>query len=201
MQQSTYYELNLVEGSDTFNPLVSDVPNYEAIDEAMHDNAVAGCPRAVEIKSGTVHALTRDNGDAPIMRFVATADFESDDTFTVDAVSVSAVNTAGDPLPNGAYKAGANVLAILTGTTLTILTNGGAVSEAANALKLDGQSAAYYAKDSDLAATTATANSASTIATANQTALNSHKLWSGTQVQYDAIVTKDPSTLYFIIAS
>jgi len=28
--------------------------------------------------------------------------------------------------------------------------------------------------------------------------LNGLKLWKGTQVEYDQIITKDPSTLYFI---
>lgn len=28
--------------------------------------------------------------------------------------------------------------------------------------------------------------------------LNGLKLWKGTQVEYDAIITKDPNTLYFI---
>lgn len=33
----------------------------------------------------------------------------------------------------------------------------------------------------------------------NTTALGGYKLWKGTQVQYDAIVTKDESTIYFIV--
>ena len=41
MTTTTYYNLNIVEGTDVVNPLIVDNPNYEKIDEAMHNNAVA----------------------------------------------------------------------------------------------------------------------------------------------------------------
>ena len=120
MTSTTYYNLNIVEGTDIVNPLVVDNPNYEKIDEAMHDNAVAGVTLATEIANATVHAITRENSDCAVIRFIATSEWKAGDTATVDGVPVTALLPSGETLPDGAYVINANVLCILTGTNLTV---------------------------------------------------------------------------------
>ena len=120
MTTTTYYNLNIVEGTDIVNPLTVDNPNYEKIDESMHNNAVAGVTLATEITNATVHAITRENPDCAVIRFIATSQWKAGDTATVDGVPVTALLPSGETLPDGAYVINANVLCILTGTNLTI---------------------------------------------------------------------------------
>ena len=120
MTTTTYYNLNIVEGTDIVNPLTVDNPNYEKIDETMHNNAVAGVTLATEIANATVHAITRENSDCSVIRFIATSRWKAGDTATVDGVPVTALLPSGETLPDGAYVINANVLCILTGTNLTV---------------------------------------------------------------------------------
>ena len=120
MTNTTYYNLNIVEGTDIVNPLTVDNPNYEKIDGAMHDNAVAGVTLATEIANGTVHAITRENSECAVIRFIATSNWKAGDTATVDGVPVTALLPSGETLPDGAYVINTNVLCILTGTNLTV---------------------------------------------------------------------------------
>lgn len=120
MTATTYYNLNIVEGTDIVNPLIVDNPNYEKIDETMHNNAVAGVTLATEIANATVHAITRENSECSVIRFIATSVWKAGDTATVDGVPVTALLPSGETLPDGAYVINANVLCILTGTNLTI---------------------------------------------------------------------------------
>ena len=120
MTTTTYYDLNIVEGSDIVNPLIVDNPNYAKIDETMHNNAVAGVTLATEIANATVHAITRENSDCAVIRFIATSRWKAGDTATVDGVPVTALLPSGETLPDGAYVINANVLCILTGTNLTV---------------------------------------------------------------------------------
>lgn len=147
MRHSENYELNLVEGSDIVNPLVQDVPNYEAIDAAMFDNKEHSVGVATELKTGTVHSLTRQNEDAAVFRFTATSDYTVGDTFEVDGVQVSALLVDGTTLPNRCYIIGSEVLASLKGTLLTVYANR---TTASDADRLGGQLPAYYATDADL---------------------------------------------------
>lgn len=120
MTTTTYYNLNIVEGTDIVNPLIVDNPNYEKIDETMHNNAVSGVTLATEIANATVHAITRENSDCAVIRFIATSEWKAGDTATVDGVPVTALLPSGETLPDGAYVINANVLCILTGTNLTV---------------------------------------------------------------------------------
>ena len=120
MTTTTYYNLNIVEGTDVVNPLTVDNPNYEKIDETMHNNAVSGVTLATEIANATVHAITRENSECAVIRFIATSNWKAGDTATVDGVPVTALLPSGETLPDGAYVINANVLCILTGTNLTI---------------------------------------------------------------------------------
>lgn len=120
MNTSTYYNLKLVEGTDIVNPLTTDVPNYETIDEQMHNNSIAGVTLATEVANGKVHALIRENNECAVIRFVATSNWTFGDTITVDGIPVVAVLPSGEALDEGAYVVNANVLCILTGTNLTV---------------------------------------------------------------------------------
>ena len=86
----------------------------------MHDNAVAGVTLATEIANATVHAITRENSECAVIRFIATSNWKAGDTATVDGVPVTALLPSGETLPDGAYVINANVLCILTGTNLTV---------------------------------------------------------------------------------
>ena len=120
MTKTTYYDLNIVEGTDIVNPLIVDNPNYEKIDESLHKNAVSGVTLATEIANATVHAITRENSECSVIRFIATSVWKAGDTVTVDGVPVTALLPSGETLPDGAYVINANVLCILTGTNLTV---------------------------------------------------------------------------------
>lgn len=120
MTNTTYYHLHIVEGSDIVNPLTVDNPNYEKIDETMHNNAVSGVTLATEIANATVHAITRENSECAVIRFIATSVWKAGDTVTVDGVPVTALLPSGETLPDGAYVINSNVLCILTGTNMTV---------------------------------------------------------------------------------
>lgn len=132
MKTTTYYDLNIVEGTDIVNPLIVDNPNYAKIDETMHNNAVAGVTLATEIANATVHAITRENSDCAVIRFIATSRWKAGDTATVDGVPVTALLPSGETLPDGAYVINANVLCILTGTNLTVYLEGNKVENASD---------------------------------------------------------------------
>ena len=128
-------------GSDIVNPLIDIFPNFETIDGQMFANQSASVGTATEIKTGNVHALTRDNGNNNAFRFVATSVFNSGDSFTVDGVSVTGVLPSGESLGNNAFVIGSNVFCVLTSTQLTIFTTGGTASDSK---ALDGQPASFY---------------------------------------------------------
>ena len=132
MTNTTYYNLNIVEGTDIVNPLTVDNPNYEKIDEVMHNNAVSGVTLATEIANATVHAITRENSECAVIRFIATSNWKAGDTVTVDGVPVTALLPSGETLPDGAYVINANVLCILTGTNLTIYAERKKTDDASN---------------------------------------------------------------------
>ena len=121
MQYTVNYNLNLPEGTDIVNPLVQDNPNYTAIDSALYANKLRVIGTASEIATGTVHALTRSDTDIPVFRFVATADYNTGDTFTVDGVSVTARRADGALMKNKAYVINSTVLCILDGSILNFI--------------------------------------------------------------------------------
>lgn len=165
MLQSTHYELKLVEGSDIVNPLVIDRPNYEAIDGVMYENESKSIGDATELKSGTIHALTRTKGNQRFFCFTATSNYDAGDTFTVDSVPVTALLPNGTALPDNAYVVNGTVLCSLIGTLLTVYSVGSAIAD--DAIRFGGELPAYYATASDLATVETTANAASTLSINN----------------------------------
>lgn len=185
MRQSEHFNLSLVEGTDKVNPLVTDVPNYEAIDAQLYANQQATVGTATELVSGNVHALTREAA-TPVFRFTATSNYNSGETFVVDGKQVTALTPSGEGLTSGAYIIGAEVLCMLRDTQLTILVSSIAVAD--NSLKLGGQLPDYYATAEAVATADGKATSAGTIAnTANGLAntLNGQLTASGQKFYFD----------------
>ena len=167
MRKSTNYNLNLAEGNDIVNPLVIDVPNYEIIDEELKNNSNSGITTATELLTGSVHTLTRVNKDAPVFRFVATSNYRSGETFTVDGVQVTALMSTGEPLSSGAYVINSNVLCCLTGTLLTVFTCMGGEYTAYDSARLGGKPASDYATNESVNEAVELAHSAADIANMN----------------------------------
>lgn len=150
MKNTTNYNFKQYEGTDIFNPLTVEAQNIQSIDTNMAKNRDAAVQLATEIKSGTVHAITRSTPGANVIRFVATSDWAQGDTCTVDGVQVSTLLTTGETLPGGAWKINANVLAVLNGTVLTVFTStpsGGGTEIDADTL--EGHDAAYFMSRED----------------------------------------------------
>lgn len=127
MTNTTNYQLTKVEGTDLFNPLTQVNPNWDKIDDAMKANQGAGITNATHNKSGTLHALVRAVAGVPVIRFTATGDFRTGDTFTVDGQNVTARLPDGTSLPDYAFRINSNIIAIQAGGVLTIVTNGASV--------------------------------------------------------------------------
>lgn len=149
MRTTDNFNLDLYEGTDIFNPLITENGNMEKIDEQMQKNFDGSIGVATELKNGTVHALTRAD-ETPVFRFVATSNYDTGDTFTVDGLQVSGLLADGRPLSQGAYVINANVLCCLTGTVLTFYITTGTVDTAENSLKLGGELPAYYGTAEDV---------------------------------------------------
>lgn len=122
MNHSTHYNLNLAEGTDLVNPLTIDVPNYQTIDSTMYTNEQAGVGTATELKTGTIHAITRANQNRNVFKFTASSIFNAGDTFTVDGSTVTALYPDQSSLKDRCFIVGSDVLCLLTGSQLTLLT-------------------------------------------------------------------------------
>ena len=144
MNQTTNYGFNVPIGSDVVNPLVQDFPNWTSLDTILRNIANTGIVTATHTKSGTIHTLTFSDTTVPMIRFQATADFNTNDTFTVNGLSVSALTVAGESLPDGAFVIGSMVLCELRDNLLTVYSSG------SDASTLEGHPASYFATDSDL---------------------------------------------------
>lgn len=151
MQYTNHYNLNLPEGSDIVNPLVQDNPNYTAIDSALYANKVRTVGNAAEVKSGTVHAITRSDSDIDVIRFTATGDWITGDTMTVDGAPVSVYLPDGSAPLTGAYVINTEVIAAINGSRVTLYTGSGAVTS------IDADDVVYDNSVSGLTATDAQA--------------------------------------------
>lgn len=151
MITTQHYNLSQYEGSDKFNPLTVEAQNVAKIDNAMYGIQNTAIPTATELKTGTIHALTREKPDAAMFRFVATAAWTAGDTCTVDGQQVSTLLPTGEALPTGAWVINANVLCCLVGTVLTVFTTTptqGGTTEI-DATTLEGHPAEYFAVKAD----------------------------------------------------
>lgn len=122
MATTEKYGLFIGEANDPFSPLIQFNANMRLIDSNMWENNQRGVRVVSEIKTGRVHELTTVSGAGNMMRFVATSNWESGDTCTVDGTAVTTLLPSGQPLPNGAWVINSNVLCCLVGTVLTVFT-------------------------------------------------------------------------------
>lgn len=120
MQNSTYYNLKLVEGTDIVNPLTVDKPNYETIDGVMHLNSTKSVGTSTEVVTSGVHAITRSNTDCDVFRYTAVDDWGTNDTMTIDGQSVSVYLPNGTRPTANCYVTNTEVLAIKNGNRVTL---------------------------------------------------------------------------------
>ena len=168
MTNTTNYQLKKVEGADLFNPLTQINPNWDDIDEAMKANQEAGVTNATHNKSGTLHAIVRSTAGVPVLRFTATGDFRTGDTFTVDGQNVTARLPDGTSLPDYAFRINSNIIAIQAGGVLTIITNGASVNlegymETSDYVGSGATGKVHAAEVADSATTATSANNASNL--------------------------------------
>lgn len=129
MQHTTNYNMTMAEGSDIVNPLTQIFPNFNIIDGAMKNNKDASIGTATEVKTGTVHAITRSNTDNPVFRFTASGAWDAGDTMTIDGNSVTVHTSDGKTPVKDAYVIGCDVIAILNGASVTLLVSESSTQE------------------------------------------------------------------------
>lgn len=120
MQQTTNYNLLIPEGTDIVNPLTQVNPNFQTIDAAMFANKQATIGTASEVVTGTVHAVIRNNPDSDVFRFTATGAWTAGDTMTLDGQQVTVHLSDGTTPATNSYIIGAEVLAMVTGSLVTL---------------------------------------------------------------------------------
>lgn len=117
--KTTNYQLNLAAGSDLYNHLTMDNPNYTKIDQVMKANEGNSVPKATVTKASNTFGITR-NPVTPVFWFVAGAAYTAGNTITVDGTTVTASLPDGSQLPTNAWRVNSNVLCVLNGTNLTV---------------------------------------------------------------------------------
>ncbi len=124
MYTTTHYSLNIVEGTDVVNPLVQQNPNFETIDTAMYANKQASVGTGTELTAGSVHTITRANPDSNYVRFTATSNWTAGDSMIVDSTPVTVYLSDGKTPATGAYVINTEVLILVNGSRVTLLTSG-----------------------------------------------------------------------------
>ena len=151
MSQTTYYDFNKPIGTDLVNPLIDTIPNWDIADNALHGLSVNSIGTAIEVITGTVHALTRVNQeDAKFIQFIASGDYDSGDTFTLDGVAINATYPDGTSLETDAYATGATVLIGLNAddSTATFYLSKSGSGIATDSERLGGELPVYYSSKS-----------------------------------------------------
>lgn len=111
------------EGTDPVNPLTQIFPNFETIDAAMENNKEHGITSASEVTTGSVHAITRVDSSIDVFRFTATSAWTTGDTMTLDGSAVTVHLSDGSAPLSGAYIIGAEVVGVVVGSLVTLLTS------------------------------------------------------------------------------
>lgn len=146
MSTTPNFGFNIPASTDIVNLLTQCYPNFTLADTAMQSIKETGVTVATESKSGTVHQLVRADQDCAVMRFTATSNFVTGDTFTVDGVSVSGVAVNGSSLQTGDFVINSNVIAIIVGGVLTLFA-GGSSNIAAEDVSYDNTTSGLSATD------------------------------------------------------
>lgn len=173
MTNTTNYNFNLVEGTDLVNPLTQLNPNFTSLDSLLKGVSDDTITTATEVTSGTAHAISRTLPDVNVIRFVATSNWLTGDTMTIDGTSVTPLKTDGTTLKTGDYVIGASVILIKDGTRCTVYV---ASSPDASDINYDNTgsglpSTKVQGAIDDLASDVATINSNLTVNTFGTTAI------------------------------
>lgn len=147
MTTTPNYGFKIAEGTDTVNLLTQSYPNFTDLDSILKSIELTGITSSVATKAGTVFNVVRTNTDLNVLKFVATANYASGDTFTVDGVPVTATAVNGTALPGGAFVINQTVMALLNGTVLTVLVGGGSVQVDAEDVDYDNTVSGLTATD------------------------------------------------------
>lgn len=193
--KTTNYEFILPVGSDKFNPLTDQNPNWSKADTVIKKAENQSIAVATEVKSGSVHAITLPDGAGNMFRFVATSKFSAQDTCTVNGTQVSTLMPNGTTLPEGGWVINSNVLCCLTGTVLTVYTTIGGESGSIDADTLDGHDSNYFATESALNAVKTTAEAASRIANGASTAAANAASMAATKTAWTEVWTNPDPTV------
>lgn len=150
MNTSTNYGFNLPVGTDLVNLLTQLIPNWSNLDTILRNIQNDTFENATETVALGVHALTRLDSDAKLIKWVATANYTAGETFTVDGTPIAAATPSGNTLATGAYVSGAIVIAAINSdeTAMTIYVTG--TNVATDSERLGGELPSYYATDSDM---------------------------------------------------
>lgn len=150
MQQSTNYNFNLPEGTDLVNLLTQLIPNWASLDSILRGIQNDTFETATETVALGVHALTRLDPNAKLLKWVATANYAAGETFTVDGTPIAASTPSGNTLATGAYVSGAIVIAAINSdeTAMTVFVTG--TNVASDSERLGGELPSYYATDQDM---------------------------------------------------
>lgn len=150
MQQSTNYNFNLPEGTDLVNLLTQLIPNWSSLDSILRGIQNDTFETATETVALGVHALTRLDPNAKLIKWVATANYTSGETFTIDGTPIAASTPSGNTLATGAYVSGAIVIAAINSdeTAMTVFVTG--TNVASDSERLGGELPSYYATDQDM---------------------------------------------------
>ena len=150
MQQSTNYNFNLPEGTDLVNLLTQLIPNWASLDSILRGIQNDTFENATETVALGVHALTRLDSNAKLIKWVATANYTAGETFTVDGTPIAAATPSGNTLATGAYVSGAIVIAAINSdeTAMTVFVTG--TNVASDSERLGGELPSYYATDQDM---------------------------------------------------
>lgn len=124
MSLTPNYSFIIPTGSDAVNLLTQCYPNFTSLDSILKPIQESGVTVATDTKVGTVHQLVRTDSSCNMFRFIATGNYVSGDTFTVDGASVTATAMDGTSLPGGAFVINQSVVCVLNNLVLTVLIAG-----------------------------------------------------------------------------
>lgn len=147
---TTHFGFNIAEGTDVVNLLTQCYPNFTDLDGYLYAIKNTGVTQGTHTKVGTVHQIVLTDSDCTMFKFVATGNYASGDTFTVDGNAVTATAMDGTSLPAGAFVINQSVVGILNGLVLTIVGVPGVSS-------IDAEDVVYDNTGSGLTATDAQA--------------------------------------------
>lgn len=133
MATTTNFNLPYPEGSEIYNPLITEPVAMPIIDGQMRENQLAAIQEASHVKQGTNHAITLAVADSTRFVFIASDDYTTGDTFTVDGQDVTVRVPNGEAPKTGCFKINSAVVCILDSGILTLETyNKTVIDEALN---------------------------------------------------------------------